>query len=360
MSGYAVYFPEKPHTLHRVKLMKRLFSAMIGILLLAAGICFHAEISAAVLASGARCVQILIPSLYLFSVLASLLVRSGILEILAVPIHRCSRKILHMDGDLLMILLFSQIAGYPIGAQLLRQMQERFPERRMEMFLPVCFGCGPSFLMGTVCALRGLPMDAAGVLLLSMILPNLLIASVIAWKMDFRCRSSLCPRGSFNARTFTESVENGASAMLKICSMVLVFAACMGIAGGLLQEIPTEYSDILRCVLEISCITEYLQNGGSLPMAAALLSFGGICVHLQNAAIFGEKFSWRIFWMLRLTAAACTYGICRMGMTWLCDDAAPVFLPMNPCRPEITAGSIVPSVCLMLMAILLLQKREQL
>ncbi len=328
---------------------------MIAFLLLAAAICFHAEVSAAVLASGARCVNILIPSLYLFSVLASLLVRSGILETLAVPIHRLSRKILHMDGDLLMILLFSQIAGYPVGAQLLRQMQEHFPSRRMEMLLPVCFGCGPAFLTGTVCAMRGLPPDAAGVLFLSMILPNLLLAFMLARRMDLRCREFLHPRLSLNARTFTESVENGASAMLKICSMVLIFAAFMGMAEGILPAIPTGYS----CLLEISNITEFLQHGGSLPMTAALLSFGGICVHLQNAAIFGEKFPWRIFWSIRLTAAACTYGICRMGMVWLCDGASPVFLPMNPCRPEITAGDIVPSVCLLVMAFLLLQKREQ-
>ncbi len=332
---------------------------MIAVILLTAAIRFHVEISAAVLASGVRCVNILIPSLYLFSVLASLLVRSGILEILAVPIHHCGRKLLHMDGDLVMILLFSQIAGYPVGTQLLRQMQEKYPSRHMEMLLPVCFGCGPAFLMGTVCAARGLPTDAAAVLFLSMILPNLLSAFVLAWKMDFRCSESLRPKLSLDARTFTESVESSASAMLKICSMVLIFAAFMGMAEGMLPKIPAECRDILLCVLEISNITEFLRNGGSLPMAAALLSFGGICVHLQNAAIFGEKFPSRLFWLIRLTAAVCTYGICRMGMTWLYDGTSPTFLSMNTCRPEMTAGNIVPSVCLMLMAFLLLQKREQ-
>lgn len=342
--------------------MKRTISVIFAILLFAAAVFFHTEISAAITAAGIRCVTILIPSLYLCSVLAAFFVRSGILEYIAIPLHKCSRKFLHMDGDVLIILLFSQIAGYPVGAQLLRQMQEKDATCRTEMLLPVCFGCGPAFLTGTVCVITGMPPAAVGVLFLSIILPNLLLALVLAWRMDLRRKESLRPMLSLHAQTFTASVESGASAMLKICSMVLVFSAVMGMAEGVSAKFLDAQSlpEIAASILEISNITEYLRNGGSLPMAAALLSFGGICVHLQNVAIFGEKFPWNTFWRIRIPAAVCTYGICHIGLAWLYDGTSqPAFLSANPYHPMMTAESIVPSICLLVMSFLLLQKQEQ-
>lgn len=312
--------------------------------------------------AGIRCVTILIPSLYLCAVLAAFFVRSGILDCIARPLHRCTRNILHMDGNFFVIFLFSQIAGYPAGAQLLQQMHQKHPAYRIETFLPVCFGCGPAFLTGTVCAAAGLLPDAAGILFLAIFLPNLLFALVLARRTNLRQRESLQPTLSLRAQTFTDSVDSGASAMLKICSMVLIFAAFIGVMEGVLETFPDgkELPDIAACVLEISNITEYLRNGGSLPMAAALLSFGGICVHLQNAAIFGMHFPWRIFWCVRLMAAVCTYGICWLGLEVLYHgDVQAAFLPTNSCRPEMTAGSIVPSVCLIVMSFFLLRMQEQ-
>lgn len=341
--------------------MKRFFAAAAALMLFAAAIVFHAEISTEILVSGRRCVTVLVPSLYLCSVLAAFLVRSGLLGILAQPVHRLSRALFHMDGDLFVILLFSQIAGYPVGAQLLQQL-DGISGRKQQALLTVCFGCGPAFLTGTLCAASRIPPELLAVLFLSIILPNLLIALVIARRLDLRRNAPMRPVLSVNARTFTESAASGASAMLNICGMVLAFSAFMGMAKGLLAQLcgAAEMPVGAAVLLEISNLPDFLQNGGSLPAAAAFLSFGGICVHLQNAAVCGGKFPWKLFWSIRITAAGCTYVLCRFGLELLGRGTAQAaFLPESVCQPAFLRENYLPSLCLLVMSLLLLRKQDE-
>lgn len=342
-----------------------------SLLLLALAVSGHREISAAVLSAGRRCVMIIIPSLYLFSVLSALLVRSGILDMLALPIDRLSRRLFRMDGALLVTLLFSQIAGYPVGAQLLQEMHRK-SEIDVKPLLCVCFGCGPAFLLGTVFAVFHAAPELALLMLLSMALPNLLAALLIARRSGLTGKNGAIRQLSLTPETMTASVESGASAMLKICSMILLFSAGMAMLSTGMRSL-AEYllpagiqnAPLLRStaasILEISNITEFLQNGGSLPAAAALLSFGGICVHLQNAAIYGGSFPWRQFLLVRMLCALCAGSLCRAGLAILYHaQLQPVFLTQPQYTPALQTERVLPVLCLVIMSVMLLRRQEAL
>jgi hypothetical protein len=190
----------------------------------------------------------------------------------------------------------------------------------------------------------------------------------MAWRSDWRCSRKGSAHLCLNAGVLTESVESGAAAMLKICGMVLAFAALLSIAEavGLFQLLtllmPTGMENataLVQSILEISCITEYMQQGGSFPMAAALLSFGGICVHLQAASICDGNFAWGKFWMCRILTAFMSYGFCSVGFRILCrGETVAVMLGQTVSS---TSGSTpVPGLCLLLMSVLLLQRQEKL
>lgn len=348
---------------------------VLFLMLFAAAICFREEVAAAMLEAGSRCIMVIIPSLYLFSLLAAFCVRSGVLEILAAPLEAFARKFLHMDGSILMILLFSQTAGYPIGAQLLERMYGKgaIGSTQRNCLLCVCFGCGPAFLLGTVGTILHLPPLLALLLMLSVSLPNLVLAAVLARHNDFYTAGTHEQGVSLHAEEFTQSVENAAAAMLKICSMILAFAAFSGIAQGsgavrFLAETlgflgcPAETAEhCILTVLEISNLPEYLQQGGSLPMAAALLSFGGICVHLQNAAICGGDFPWRKFLCIRLVSAVFSYLLCAAAVKWGFGGQVPAVLQMHPLyEAELTTQGVMPVICLLAMSVFLLAKDDRL
>ncbi len=324
-----------------------------GLLLLMAGAAvFHEAVGQAVWQAGSRCVTVLVPSLYFFTILAGLFVSSGMLETAALPL----RRLPGVDGRLLMAVLFSQIGGYPVGAQLLHSMYRcgsltAAQERRM---LCVCMGCGPGFLLGTVCA--GLPPQMSAWLMVSVSLPNLIIMPFLARGISLPRQDS---RKQDGVRLLTDAVEHAAAAMLKICAMVMAFAAVTAVLGALLHgmPLPQRVTAMCRSVLEISCITEYMARGGSYPAAAALLSFGGICVHLQAAAICEGNVDWLRFWLCRGLAAVLACLLAAVGVHFLFADALPVQLSVPQAALE--HGSVLPGCCLLLMSVMLLRTADR-
>lgn len=334
---------------------QKLFGVVLFLCMIGAVIC-HAGVQAEVLKAGERCVRVLIPSLYFFSILAACCVRSGLLCRIS-----AGKKLWSMDGYLLTVVIFSQLGGYPVGAQLLHAMRMNgtIPAEQERRLLCICMGCGPGFLLGTVC--NRLSPGLAAWVMLSVCLPNLLLA----W---FLTKGETVPGAGkcSGVRLLTESVESAASAMLKIAGMVMGMAAVLGILEetglfGLLggfTSVPERTVSFLKTIAEVSCVTEFLQNGGSLPAAAALLSFGGICVHLQAAAICEGNLSWLRFWGIRALCSVMTYAICLSGIRLLFPDAVPTSLMMQQ-QAAVCGGSVLPGICLLVMSVLLLKRQSR-
>lgn len=323
---------------------------------------YHSTVSLGILDAGSRCVYVIIPSLYLFSILAALFVRTGALSCMGERIHPLSRRVPGMDGSLLMVLLFSQLGGYPVGAQLLHQLRRDkvLTAAQERSLLCACVGCGPAFLLGTVCS--HMPPRLTCLLFLSIVLPNLVLGWIVTKCSRISVSGTASPGVSLNAEKLVSAVESGASAMVRICSMILLFGAGMGVMQGmgLLLSQENREGRFLSAVLEISCITDYISGGGSLPMAAALLSFGGICVHLQIAAICDGNLAWLQFWLCRITAAVTSYGLCFWGIRLLYRGQVPAGLVSpSPFNAVPANGNHAAVLCLLLMSVMLLIRWER-
>ncbi len=330
--------------------MRRMIAAG-GAGALLAGLCVWSGAAAeAVRAAGERCLCGLVPALFLYTMLAAACTKSGLIASLSRTVR----------GRLAVVLVVSQLAGYPVGAQMLTEMAAAGDISREEKrrSLGICIGCGPGFLLGTVC--RGMSWQAVTLMILSVSLPNA-VMMLAAWHCLPRQRL-LRTTPHLDARTLTGSVDAAAAAMVKITAMIVAFAG----VGALLEEsglvaavcavlpVDTEQGTAcLRAIWEVSNVSGYLEDGGGLPGAAALLAFGGVCVHLQTASIAGEM-PWLRFWGCRILAAAGAWGICRAGMGFL--PTVPAFSASMP-SVSVT-GDPMPSVCLMLMAVILLLDRR--
>jgi len=328
------------------KLNSVLWCLLMMILLIGA-VCFHGQVSSAVITAGKRCLISVLPSLYLFSIIAAFSVKAGLLETLAQPFQR----VLKTDAVLLMTVLFSQIGGYPVGAQLVHGMyqERRISEEQSRILICPCMGCGFGFLLASF----GGNTATALFVWMMMSIPNLILALFLIRNIHTEPRESRQKKPF--ALLLTESVESAASSMLKVTSMILAFSAVMGIAEGIFSDLPV----IVRSILEISNVSEYAQRGGSPALTACLLSFGGICVHLQIGAVCENHIAWGKFWLCRMVTAGMTYGLCILGGNILMSGKIPVFLY----ETSVTDGQdvtfrIVPGCCLLLMSVLVLKKYD--
>ena len=122
-----------------------------------------------------------------------------------------------------------------------------------------------------------------------------------------------------------ETVTQSGAALLQMCAMILFFRCLMTVAqaSGLydLLTIPLQWrfpkntaEGLLSAGLEITALTQLVPNTPLLlALFAALLAFGGICVHLQIFTITGGRLS--LCWMLslRVLAGGLAAGFCWIG-----------------------------------------------
>ncbi|MBR4319893.1 MAG: hypothetical protein IKP69_07575 [Oscillospiraceae bacterium] len=316
------------------------------LILFGSAIYFHEQTGQAVLNAGERCITVILPSLYFFSILTAFCVKAGILEYFAYPFQ----KLFKTNAMLWVVVIFSQIGGYPVGAQLLHNLYQegKISEAQERNLLNVCMGCGFGFLFATV----GKNLKIALWVWLMLSIPNLLLAKYFMRSEKSEWKKMLPDKKYFSV-LMTESVESAASAMLKICGMILAFGAGMGILKGIFGQTP----EILSSMLEISNLSNYMQHGGNLAIAAGLLSFGGICVHCQLAAVCENHIDWVKFWLCRGLTAGSSMLLMTGSIKFLFPESIPVFLSETEVSFH-SSSSMIPSCCLAVMSIFVLKKYD--
>ena len=237
----------------------------------------------------------------------------------AAPLHtECTADVC------LAIFLLSQIGGYPIGAKLLdNELQNGTLRPKQAAILSgICFGSGPAFLFGTLSAQAG--TSGCWLLFGSILLANfsLFIIACQFLKLPNLPTVSL---QRLQAKTLVETVTQSGAALLQMCAMILFFRCLMTVAqaSGLydLLTVPLQWGfpkntaeGLLSASLEITALTQLVPNTPLLlALFAALLAFGGICVHLQIFTITGGRLS--LCWMLslRVLAGGLAAGFCWIG-----------------------------------------------
>lgn len=278
-----------------------------GLLLLGAALCrWPAESAAAVRSALALCGDVLIPALFPFFVLSSLLIATGVAGACARPLRKVMHPLFGLSGTAAAAVLLGAVGGYPVGARTAAELVSRgdcAPEegRRMALF---CNQCGPAFFLGAA-GTGVFGSRQAGLLLMGCVLGAGLLVGI-----GLRLARGPVPVGPGGPRAtahrplsevLPECVRGGFSATLGVCSYVLLFsvlaelAACSGalplLVGWLARLCPGTGAEIL-CrsgligLLELStgvaALRELPASPGALPLCAFLLGWGGLSVHCQS------------------------------------------------------------------------------
>lgn len=312
-----------------------------------------------------RCMNIIIPSLFVFMALSQILVSSGLYYCVSMPFYPISRFIMGIPPQLFFVFLLGNTAGYPVGVKLLSDLCQRKIISQRTANIMSCFCCcgGPAFYSGTV-GLAVFGCTGAGIaVFVSILAANFLTALVLGRAINEDKKTSK-PTFRLDGRMFTDSVISAGKSLFVICVMIVFFGAFMSSLEycGAFSFLKDAFSMsenglvLVKSCLEITSLTEL---SGSpfylLPFIAAVCSFGGLCVIIQIAAL-GVDFSLVPFFISRLTSAFLSAVICRFIYPFFIPDSVLTSVTNNV--KFVKVNNFVPSFCLIMMILLLTLKKR--
>ena len=258
------------------------------------------------------CLDSLIPSLFCFMAFSALLIKSGIGEYITSPLWYIFRYILRIDKRLFPVFILSQIGGYPIGVKLLSEISQQQTEysKQCSNALCYCYNSGPAFVIGIVGIGVYGDINAGLIVFLSCLAANTLAAVV----MNIRSspQKTAVTNISLSAENITDSLIGTAKAMLNIALPILLFNSVAEISAYICQTIfSIDIPDILLSVIEITNI-KASDTVFSLPVATALISFGGLCVIYQIFTLSSFKANKLQFVLSRLIISIVSAVICHI------------------------------------------------
>ena len=263
----------------------------------------------------ALCANVILPSLFPFFVLSSLVVELGLTRYLGRLLEPVMAPLFRVNGSCAAALALGAVGGYPVGARTAIQLYQsgQCSRTEAERLLAFCNNSGPAFILGAVGA-GVFGSGVAGLLLyLAHLLASLLVGVLFRfYKPDQGPLTRRAGGPQFQAvpfpRAFTRSVTGSLQSLLNICAFVLFFTVFLRIltyagvlpalAGGLsallspLGLSPLWAQRLLTGLVELSSGVTSLTDGplsGRLSMAAFMLGWAGMCVHCQVLAFLGDS-----------------------------------------------------------------------
>ena len=261
------------------------------------------------------CGNVIIPSLFPFFVLSSLVVELGMSRYLGRLFQPIMAPLFRVNGACASAVALGFVGGYPVGARTAISLYQsgQCSKTEAERLLAFCNNSGPAFILGVVGA-GVFGSGAAGILLYLVH-----IAASLAVGLLFRFyrpqegpRRGQRPSAQFQTTrfpvAFTHSVTGALASTLNICAFILFFTVTIrmlslaGVLTGLARLLSLVFSPLgfsqswaqrlLTGVLELSSGVSSLTDGslsGRLSMAAFMLGWAGLSVHCQVLAFLGDS-----------------------------------------------------------------------
>ena len=286
------------------------------------------------------CFNVIVPSLFPFFVLSSLVVDLGLAAYLGRALEGLMRPLFRVSGSCAAAVALGFIGGYPVGARTALQLfqQGLCTKTEAERLLSFCNNSGPAFILGVVGA--GVFGDSrVGLLLyLTHALASLIVGLLFRFYGGRDARQSLRSKAKpIQAVTvpaaFTGAVTRSLQSTLNICAFVVFFSVVLqlltayGVFTALarllaLAGFQAEWARrLVAGLLELSSGVASLQGGaglaGRVSMAAFMLGWAGLSVHCQVLSFLVDSgLSARVYLAGKLChgliAAALTWGLTRL------------------------------------------------
>ncbi len=248
---------------------KSLFVVVIFACLSTSLIVFSRESNSGAIDGLKLCYNVVIPSLFPFTVFSLIIFESGFFD----------RLNINKNFEELFIFFLSSIGGFPVGAKIINNAYKRksLSTKNAELMLGYCVSSGPSFIIISLGSqiLNNKPIGY--ILFISNLTANLII--MISFS-KFKEKSIALIKSKSDVKPFSEifvnSTYDATVSIISICAYVTLFSTIISVINKMLGENP-----IKKFLLPLLEITNGVTLTDNIYYIAFLLGFGGICVHIQ-------------------------------------------------------------------------------
>ncbi|MBQ3053447.1 MAG: hypothetical protein IJC89_00900 [Clostridia bacterium] len=250
----------------------------------------------------ALCGKSIIPSLFPFMVLGSILVKCGGARIIGNILNKPVSFIFGMRGQCVLPVIIGYICGYPVGSKAAADMVQRGEISTQEgnALLAFCNNAGPMFILSATPLLIGVK-EGGGVLWVSHILSSVIIG-IFAGRTAKKGKGSyLMAKEEGIAKACSDGIKESVEGMLGVCGYVIFFSVIIGVISKAFLFIPPAYSPVgesinilmrgfMETVSGLSAVGEKsMPLFIKLPLASLILGWSGMCVHMQVATAIGKS-----------------------------------------------------------------------
>ncbi len=229
-------------------------------------------------------ITVVIPSLFPFIFLCTLC--SNHILGTESPVLHPLEKLCGMPKGSGNLLILGLCGGYPVGAQCVASAHKQgaISKQDAERLLGFCNNAGPSFIFGMIGSILK-DIRLCWLLWLSQIISSILVGITLPNKSKASC--SLQRRKS---NSITEAMDNTIHICSKIAGWVILFRAVLSVLDKwFLSSLPEHNGTVIAGLLELSngCVRLQYVNMPMLQfiLCGTILTFGGICVHLQTKSV---------------------------------------------------------------------------
>lgn len=289
-----------------------------------------------------------IPALFPFFAASSLLSQTGVLAALGRACARPMWRLYGLPGDAAGALVLGLTGGYPVGAAAVTDLHRdgRLDTAQASRLLGFCNNTGPAFIVG-VCGAGVLGSVTTGLLLYAIHIAAALLVGLIMTHPGHGPapikRSP--PRGSVPfSQALVTACEKAAHTSIQVAAFLTLFAVLAALAeqSGLLTGLAQLLAPVctltgmpeeavwpllygaLELTRGLAVLPEAaLDSHFVLPVASALLAFGGLSVWCQSMSVIaGTRLS-----LARLALGKVLHALFAAALAALCGAAMPHVVP---------------------------------
>ena len=266
-----------------------------------------------------------VPALFPFMVLTMMLSNTNLVNIIGQAVSSGTRKLYGISGNSTFAIIMSIISGYPTGARTCATLYEngQITKEDATRTMSIATTSGPLFILGTV----------GGGMIKSTQIGVLILSSHILGA----CINGLIYKGKYNSNSikcYIQSSNNMSDIISSACSTMLIIGGyismCM-VAINVLNNIgiirllielfskigiaPSITQGVLMGIIEITCGCNVIATLNCpiiiATICTALISFGGLCIHLQ-CMTYAKKFGMKYYQFVvqKITHSVISTAIC--------------------------------------------------
>lgn len=237
------------------------------------------------------------PSLFPFFIISSLLISLNFHEILGNLLKNITYKLFKINKYSSFIIILSMLSGSPSSSKNIKELYDKnlINEKEASKLLTFTHFTNPLFILGTVSTFVG-DKELALPILISHYIGNFIIGLLIRnWNKSELSDIHTIPKNKKNdsfGNVLTKSISSSINTLLLILGTVTIFLILTTLINNLFN-----FSDLFKCIFtglfEITSGLKYLEilnlssNIKGL-IAVAILSFGGLSIHMQTITIISD------------------------------------------------------------------------